>query len=65
MDHGLLTEVIPPETVPQDPSTVPQDPSTVTRSPSAIYESGVFPDWWKLPPAEIAAQRASIATINS
>jgi 5-dehydro-2-deoxygluconokinase len=40
----LLIEVLPPR------GTV-ADASTTARSVAQLYEAGIFPDWWKLPPA--------------
>jgi len=52
-DRDLLVEVIPPEHMAQDAHTIP-------RSLNAIYDKGVFPDWWKLPPMrDEAAWRAA------
>lgn len=41
--HELLVEVIPP-------NDLPVDSTTLARSLAALYERGMVPDWWKLPP---------------
>jgi 5-dehydro-2-deoxygluconokinase len=46
--HELLIEVIPPKDMPADDDTVP-------RAMRADLPAGIFPDWWKLPPAASAA----------
>ncbi len=54
----LLLEVIPP---PSDDD----DASTTARAMQAIYDGGIRPDWWKLPPARDAlAWRELDATIE-
>jgi 5-dehydro-2-deoxygluconokinase len=40
----LLVEVLPPR-------DLAADASTTARSLAQLYEAGVYPDWWKLPPA--------------
>ncbi len=40
----LLVEVLPPR-------ELPADASTTARSLAQLYEAGIRPDWWKLPPA--------------
>jgi 5-dehydro-2-deoxygluconokinase len=45
--HELLIEVIPPKHPPADETTLP-------RALRDIYEAGVRPDWWKLPPPSAA-----------
>ena len=42
--HDLLLEIVPPAETGQDGETLP-------RALSRLYDLGVFPDWWKLPPA--------------
>lgn len=49
--HELLLEVIPPR-------TLPSDETTVVRAVAQIYEAGVRPEWWKLPPLPAAAWHA-------
>jgi 5-dehydro-2-deoxygluconokinase len=46
--HELLVEIIIPE-------GMPVDAHTVARALSQIYETGVRPDWWKLPPSASSA----------
>ena len=41
--HELLVEVIPP-------AGSAQDDQTMVRSLQLIYQHGIRPDWWKLPP---------------
>jgi 5-dehydro-2-deoxygluconokinase len=43
--HEFLIEVIPPR-------DLPSDESTLARALAQIYEAGVRPDWWKLPPSD-------------
>ena len=54
--HELLLEVIPP-------GDLPQDETTLARALTAIYDRGVHPDWWKLPPPDAAAAWAHIAQV--
>jgi len=42
--HELLVEVLPPR-------ELVADAFTTARSLAQLYEAGVHPDWWKLPPA--------------
>lgn len=46
--HELLLELIPP-------ATLPGDEWTVARGVAQLYEAGIAPDWWKLPPPTAAA----------
>jgi 5-dehydro-2-deoxygluconokinase len=46
--HELLVEVIPPR-------DLPRDSQTLARALQQIYDRGVTPDWWKLPPPADAA----------
>jgi 5-dehydro-2-deoxygluconokinase len=41
--HELLIEVIPP-------AASAQDDQTMVRALQLIYQRGIRPDWWKLPP---------------
>jgi 5-dehydro-2-deoxygluconokinase len=50
----FLIEVIPPR-------EMPQDDSTLARALDQIYEAGIRPDWWKLPPPEGAPAWERIA----
>ncbi|MDM0073611.1 5-dehydro-2-deoxygluconokinase [Variovorax sp. J2P1-59] len=43
--HEFLVEVIPPR-------ELPGDESTLARALEQIYEAGIRPDWWKLPPSD-------------
>ncbi|EJL78846.1 hypothetical protein PMI15_04136 [Polaromonas sp. CF318] len=54
--HEFLIEVIPPKDMAADEDTVPQ-------ALAQIYQAGVFPDWWKLPPAASAAGWEKIAAV--
>lgn len=54
--HEFLVEVIPPKDMPCDDETVP-------LALEQIYEAGIFPDWWKLPPAASAAGWEKTATV--
>lgn len=52
--HELLVEVIPP-------SDMPFNETTLAEAMEQIYRAGIFPDWWKLPPAASAQEWGSIA----
>ncbi len=54
--HEFLVEVIPPRDMPCDASTVPD-------SLEQIYQAGICPDWWKLPPATNASEWESIEKV--
>lgn len=54
--HEFLIEVIPPKDMPADDDTVP-------LALAQIYQAGIFPDWWKLPPAASAAGWEKTATV--
>ncbi|WP_411880071.1 bifunctional 5-dehydro-2-deoxygluconokinase/5-dehydro-2-deoxyphosphogluconate aldolase [Polaromonas sp. YR568] len=54
--HEFLIEVIPPKDMPADEDTVP-------LAIEQIYQAGIFPDWWKLPPAASAAAWEKTATV--
>jgi 5-dehydro-2-deoxygluconokinase len=54
--HEFLIEVIPPKDMPSDEDTVP-------LALAQIYQAGIFPDWWKLPPAASAVAWQKIATV--
>lgn len=54
--HEFLVEVIPPKDMPSDEDTVP-------LAIEQIYQAGIFPDWWKLPPAASAAGWEKTATV--
>jgi len=46
--HELLLELIPP-------ASMPSDEFTVARGVAQLYEAGIRPDWWKLPPPSVHA----------
>ncbi len=54
--HEFLIEVIPPR-------DLPSDSSTLAEALAQIYQAGIFPDWWKLPPATSANEWESIAEV--
>lgn len=54
--HEFLIEVIPPR-------DMPGDESTLARALTQIYTAGIFPDWWKLPPATSAQEWQAIADV--
>jgi 5-dehydro-2-deoxygluconokinase len=54
--HEFLIEVIPPQ-------DMPCDDSTVAEALEQIYQAGIFPDWWKLPPAASAQAWEGIAGV--
>jgi 5-dehydro-2-deoxygluconokinase len=54
--HEFLIEVIPPKDMPADEDTVP-------LALAQIYQAGILPDWWKLPPAASAAAWEKIAAV--
>jgi 5-dehydro-2-deoxygluconokinase len=54
--HELLIEVLPPR-------AARIDGETAARSVAQLYEAGVFPDWWKLPPASEPAAWAAVAAV--
>jgi 5-dehydro-2-deoxygluconokinase len=51
----LLLEVIPPGAL--------NDPALVPAAVEAIYDDGIRPDWWKLPPSPDAASWQRVAAI--
>lgn len=54
--HELLLEVIPPKDLPGPLQKV--DDFTVCNAMAQIYQLGVRPDWWKLPPQTAAGWQA-------
>jgi 5-dehydro-2-deoxygluconokinase len=54
--HELLVEVLPPRG-----SRI--DADTTARSLDQLYQAGLFPDWWKLPPAAEPAAWAAVAAV--
>lgn len=54
--HEFLVEVIPPK-------EMPRDSNTLAQALEQIYRAGIFPDWWKLPPAESAQEWEAIVAV--
>jgi 5-dehydro-2-deoxygluconokinase len=54
--HEFLIEVIPPR-------DMASDESTLAEALQQIYRAGIFPDWWKLPPAASAQEWERIADV--
>ncbi|HSW26512.1 MAG TPA: DUF2090 domain-containing protein, partial [Burkholderiaceae bacterium] len=54
--HELLVEVVPP-------TEARSDAHTLARALAQVYEAGVFPDWWKLPPPDGAPAWREIAAV--
>jgi 5-dehydro-2-deoxygluconokinase len=54
--HELLVEVVPP-------AAGPSTGHVLARALAQVYEAGVFPDWWKLPPPDGAAAWREIAAV--
>ncbi|SFM01949.1 5-dehydro-2-deoxygluconokinase [Variovorax sp. OV329] len=54
--HEFLVEVIPPR-------EMPADDATLGRALMQIYQGGVRPDWWKLPPADSGASWGQVAAV--
>ena len=52
-ERDLLLEIIPP-------GDKPRDATTIARALTQIYDQGVYPDWWKLPPAGSAEEWSNI-----
>ncbi len=55
--HELLLELLPP-------STMPADGVADARAMAEFYQDGIFPDWWKLAPADKAGWDAIEAVIE-
>ena len=56
--HEFMVEVIPPR-------GMPSEDTTLARALRQVYDAGIRPDWWKLPPcAGDAAWAAVAATIE-
>ena len=54
----LLVEVLPPR-------ELAADAATTGRSLAQLYEAGIYPDWWKLPPAaDVRAWSEAAAVIE-
>jgi 5-dehydro-2-deoxygluconokinase len=41
--HELMIEIVPPR-------HLPREPGTVLRAVKRLYNLGIYPEWWKLPP---------------
>jgi 5-dehydro-2-deoxygluconokinase len=54
--HEFLIEVIPPR-------DMASDETTLAEALEQIYQAGVFPDWWKLPPATSDAEWVKITEV--
>ncbi len=54
--HEFLIEVIPPR-------DMPGDDTTLAEAMDQIYRAGIFPDWWKLPPAATSREWEKIAQV--
>jgi 5-dehydro-2-deoxygluconokinase len=54
--HEFLIEVIPPR-------DMPRDTHTLAQALAQIYSAGIFPEWWKLPPAESAQEWEAIVSV--
>ncbi|MES2946784.1 MAG: 5-dehydro-2-deoxygluconokinase [Pseudomonadota bacterium] len=54
--HEFLIEVIPPR-------DLPCSASTLAEALEQIYRAGIFPDWWKLPPAKTAQEWENISGV--
>lgn len=54
--HEFLVEVVPPR-------DMPSDARTLADALEQIYQAGVKPDWWKLPPAADDAQWQALAGV--
>ena len=55
--HEWLLELIPPR-------EMPSASDTLARGVAQVYEAGIVPDWWKLPPPDAAGWRALSAVIH-
>jgi 5-dehydro-2-deoxygluconokinase len=54
--HEFLIEVIPPR-------DLPIDETTLAEALEQMYSAGLFPDWWKLPPASSEEEWQAIAEV--
>jgi 5-dehydro-2-deoxygluconokinase len=54
--HELLIEIVPPK-------RLPQGPDVLLRAMKRLYNLGIFPEWWKLPPPSAAEWPAIDALI--
>jgi 5-dehydro-2-deoxygluconokinase len=55
--HELLIEIVPPK-------TLPGGPDIVLRAMKRLYNLGIYPEWWKLPPPTAAEWPAIDALID-
>jgi len=55
--HELLLELIPPR-------ERPAASDTLARGVAQVYDSGIVPDWWKLPPPDAAGWSALHAVVQ-
>ncbi len=55
--HELLLEIVPPK-------GLPPGPDVLLRAMKRLYNLGVFPEWWKLPPPQAAEWPAIDALID-
>ena len=56
--HELILEVIPPG------PPVAHDPSILVRALTRLYNLGIYPEWWKLPPLPAAGWREIDALLS-
>ncbi len=54
--HEFLIEVIPPR-------EMPCDDTTLAAALAQIYEAGIRPDWWKLPPCDSSTGWDNVAAV--
>ena len=54
--HELMIEIVPPK-------HLPRSPDVLLRGVKRLYNLGIFPEWWKLPPPEAAEWPALDALI--
>lgn len=54
--HEMLVEVIPPR-------EMARDATTLATALQQIYQAGIRPDWWKLPPCDSDAEWEAIAAV--
>ncbi|PIE42681.1 MAG: 5-dehydro-2-deoxygluconokinase [Gammaproteobacteria bacterium] len=56
--HQLLIEVIPPP-------SIPVNSDSFARTLQRLYNLGIYPDWWKLPPLDAASWQAVTEIIQA
>ena len=54
--HELLVEIVPP-------TRLPSEPDVLLRAVKRLYNLGIYPEWWKLPPPSAAEWPALDALI--